>query len=102
MLREGYNEEDIAKAFTDKLNSAIQTVGAETAYQSLADAWNGAVDVYCRSKKIPEAKEYHITSADVVSILSDYIDLARLFDTNVEKLSETKDVIKEFFKQIGL
>ena len=88
MLREGYNEEDIAKAFTDKLNSAIQTVGAETAYQSLADAWNGAVDVYCRSKKIP--------------ILSDYIDLARLLDTNVEKLSETKDVIKEFFKQIGL
>lgn len=102
MLREGYKEEDIAKAFTDKLNSAIQAVESETAYQDLASAWNNAVDAYCRANKIPGAKEYHLKVDDVPAILQSYVELDNFINNSMNNLNETKDVIKNFFKQIGI
>lgn len=108
MLREGYKAEDIAQAFTDKLNGAIQTVESDTAYQDLANAWNNAVDAYCHSNKIPGAKEYHISNADVQTILGSYIELGKFIGDTVKSYDSMKnniknnDVVKKFFGRIGI
>jgi len=103
MLRNGAKEEDIAKAFTDKLNNAIRTVESEAAYERLAGAWNDAVDVYCRINKIPGAKEYYADAKGARDLVQGFIELGNFINSDtVEKIIKDTNVVKDFFKQIGI
>lgn len=95
MLRNGYDEEVIAKAFADSLNKAIKVVGEEEQYSGLADAWNNAVAYYCKVNKIHNKEDYFITWKNARDIVAASMRLGRVINDN-------EDTMRKFFKQLGI
>ena len=126
MLREKRaTPEEIAKAFTDQLNAAIEATTHPTEWEKgiadLVDDWNYMIDLYAEEHAdetetweltdlyiTPQAMEELVISSIKAYKMADNIvnDLNKftkyIEDNNLNGKDEFKQVMREFFKQIGV
>lgn len=117
--------EEIAKAFTDQLNAAIEATAEPTDWEKgiadLVDDWNYMIDLYAEEHPdetnsweltdlymAPKAMEdlvkasidaYHMAD-NIVNDLNKFTKYIE--DNNLNGKDEFKQVMREFFKQIGV
>lgn len=117
--------EEIAKAFTDQLNAAIEATAKPTEWEKgiadLIDDWNYMIDLYVEEHPdetnsweitdlymTPKAMEdlvkasidaYHMAD-NIVNDLNKFTKYIE--DNNLNGKDEFKQVMREFFKQIGV
>lgn len=126
MLRnEVATPEEIAKAFTDQLNAAIEATARPTEWEKgvadLVDDWNYMIDLYAEEHP-DETKDWELTDLymepkGMEELVKASIDAYRMADNIVNDLNrfskylednklngkdEFKSVMRDFFKQIGL
>ena len=126
MLRnEVATPEEIAKAFTDQLNAAIEATTQPTEWEKgiadLVDDWNYMIDLYVEEHP-DETKDWdlgilHIGAKTMEDLIMASLDSYRMADNLVNSLNQFKkrikenelnekddfkDVMRDFFKEIGL
>ena len=117
--------EEIAKAFTDQLNAAIEATAKPTEWEKgiadLIDDWNYMIDLYVEEHPDEtnswEITDLYMTPKAMEDLVKASIDAYRMADNIVNDLNkftkyiednnlngkdEFKQVMREFFKQIGV
>ena len=117
--------EEIAKAFTDQLNAAIEATAQPTEWEKgiadLVDDWNYMIDLYIEEHP-DETKDWdlgilYIGPKTMEDLIMASLDSYRMADNLVNSLNqfkkrirenelndkdEFKSVMRDFFKEIGL
>ena len=93
-IMNGGDPEELAKAFTDKLNAALNKSKYNEALVSLTDAWNTYVDA--RFSKKAERDKYYVNTKEMEELFGSIVDLNKFMEQDLPEIAQT------FFKNIGV
>lgn len=95
MLRAGVKAEEIAQYFTKNLNEAIDKVHKDNRKQELAEnlavAWNGMIDLWLETHKLPEGFERDDAMIDPPTVI-------RIFDEMMDTFCNVADLTNVLVK----
>lgn len=96
MLRDGATPEDIACAFTEKLNSAIFTTkenDLETACNDLSSAWGDMLDIYCDRNNVETCDDFYFTGKQVYNALPTIIKILQALKIYADAVNNLHKVV---------
>ena len=116
LLRSGVSADEIARAFTDELNSTIEKNKVDSckrqAFEDLANAWNAVIDIWAEGHESiggMDADDLYIDADQAEDIFNQCVELfektAPLFDL-LDKMAEKdessafNDVMRSFLAKI--